>query len=109
MGGTKTLLQWAAYKKQIVLDYLPLVRFLARRARERFAPHVPIEERYSGGDSEVARCLLQVRSAKGIKFRSYAQFRLRGDDDGDGGTAVLRPEKKALCVNSVISSLPPSC
>jgi RNA polymerase sigma factor for flagellar operon FliA len=68
----------ADQQEQVVLDHLPLVRFIARRIHERLPRHVPMDDLYSAGVVGLLDALDKFDSSKDIKFRSYAQFRIRG-------------------------------
>jgi RNA polymerase sigma factor FliA len=52
-----------ANREQLILEHLPIVRFIARRIHARLPQHVLIEDLYSAGEN---------------RFRTYAQFRIRG-------------------------------
>jgi RNA polymerase sigma factor for flagellar operon FliA len=65
-------------QEQVVLDHLPIVRFIARRIHERLPRHVPIEDLYSAGVVGLLDALAKFESSKQIKFRTYAQYRIRG-------------------------------
>jgi RNA polymerase sigma factor FliA len=68
----------ASQQEQFVVDHLPLVRFIARRVHERLPRHVPIDDLYSAGIIGLLDAFGKFDSSKNIKFRSYAQFRIRG-------------------------------
>jgi RNA polymerase sigma factor for flagellar operon FliA len=68
----------ASQQEQVVVDHLPLVRFIARRVHERLPRHVPIDDLYSAGIIGLLDAFGKFDSSKNIKFRSYAQFRIRG-------------------------------
>jgi RNA polymerase sigma factor FliA len=68
----------AGQQEQVVLDHLPLVRFIARRVHERLPCNVPMNDLYSAGIVGLLDALDKFDSSKEIKFRSYAQFRIRG-------------------------------
>jgi RNA polymerase sigma factor FliA len=64
--------------EQIVLDHLPMVRFLARRVHERLPQHVEMEDLVSAGVVGLIDAFHKFDPAKQVQFRSYAQFRVRG-------------------------------
>jgi len=39
----------SAEQERLMIDHLPIVRFIARRIHERLPQHVPIEDLYSAG------------------------------------------------------------
>jgi RNA polymerase sigma factor FliA len=68
----------ASQQEQVVVDHLPLVRFIARRVHERLPRHVPIDDLYNAGIIGLLDAFAKFDSSKNVKFRSYAQFRIRG-------------------------------
>jgi RNA polymerase sigma factor FliA len=61
-----------------MVEHLPIVRFIARRIHERLPPHVPIEDLYSAGVLGLLDAFGRFDPSKQVKFRTYAQFRIRG-------------------------------
>jgi RNA polymerase sigma factor for flagellar operon FliA len=62
----------------LLLEHLPIVRFLARRIHERLPQHVDIEDLVSAGVVGLMDAFAKFDPAKKVQFRSYAQFRIRG-------------------------------
>ena len=71
--GTLTLEQ-----ERVLLEHLPIVRFLARRIHERLPQHVEIEDLVSAGVVGLMDAFAKFDPEKNVQFRSYAQFRIRG-------------------------------
>ncbi|MGO9775272.1 MAG: FliA/WhiG family RNA polymerase sigma factor [Terracidiphilus sp.] len=65
-------------QEQVLLEHLPIVRFLARRIHERLPQHVDIEDMVSAGVLGLMDAFSKFDPAKKVQFRSYAQFRIRG-------------------------------
>jgi RNA polymerase sigma factor for flagellar operon FliA len=65
-------------QEQVLLDHLPIVRFLARRIHERLPQHVEIEDLVSAGVVGLMDAFSKFDPEKKVQFRSYAQFRIRG-------------------------------
>jgi RNA polymerase sigma factor for flagellar operon FliA len=65
-------------QEQLLLEHLPIVRFLARRIHERLPQHVDIEDLYSAGVVGLMDAFAKFDPGKKVQFRSYAQFRIRG-------------------------------
>lgn len=65
-------------QERILLEHLPIVRFLARRIHERLPQHVDIEDLVSAGIVGLMDAFSKFDPAKKVQFRSYAQFRIRG-------------------------------
>ncbi len=68
----------AADQEQLMIEHLPIVRFIARRIHERLPQHVPIEDLYSAGVLGLLDAFGKFDPSKQVQFRSYAQFRIRG-------------------------------
>jgi RNA polymerase sigma factor for flagellar operon FliA len=65
-------------QERVLLEHLPIVRFLARRIHERLPQHVDIEDLVSAGVVGLLEAFAKFDPAKKVQFRSYAQFRIRG-------------------------------
>jgi RNA polymerase sigma factor for flagellar operon FliA len=67
-----------AEQERLLLEHLPVVRFLARRIHERLPQHVDIEDMVSAGVVGLLDAFAKFDPDKKVQFRSYAQFRIRG-------------------------------
>lgn len=65
-------------QERVLLEHLPIVRFLARRIHERLPQHVEIEDLVSAGVVGLMDAFSKFDPEKKVQFRSYAQFRIRG-------------------------------
>jgi RNA polymerase sigma factor for flagellar operon FliA len=65
-------------QERVLLDHLPIVRFIARRIHERLPQHVEMEDLVSAGVVGLMDAFAKFDPAKKVQFRSYAQFRIRG-------------------------------
>ena len=65
-------------EERLLLEHLPIVRFLARRIHERLPQHVEIEDLVSAGVVGLMDAFTKFDPRKKVQFRSYAQFRIRG-------------------------------
>src|SRR5271168_319339 len=65
-------------EERVLLEHLPIVRFLARRIHERLPQHVDIEDLVSAGVVGLMDAFAKFDPTKKVQFRSYAQFRIRG-------------------------------
>jgi RNA polymerase sigma factor FliA len=74
-GGGPTL---TIEQERVLLEHLPVVRFLARRIHERLPQHVDIEDLVSAGVVGLMDAFTKFDPDKKVQFRSYAQFRIRG-------------------------------
>jgi RNA polymerase sigma factor for flagellar operon FliA len=76
-GGAQ-LAVLSSEQERVLLEHLPIVRFLARRIHERLPQHVDIEDLVSAGVVGLMDAFSKFDPAKKVQFRSYAQFRIRG-------------------------------
>jgi RNA polymerase sigma factor FliA len=67
-----------ADQEQLMVEHLPIVRFIARRIHKRLPQHVPIEDLYSAGVLGLLDAFSRFDPSKEVKFDTYAQFRIRG-------------------------------
>jgi RNA polymerase sigma factor for flagellar operon FliA len=65
-------------EERVLLEHLPIVRFLARRIHERLPQHVEIDDLFSAGVVGLMDAFAKFDPDKKVQFRSYAQFRIRG-------------------------------
>ena len=65
-------------QERLLLEQLPIVRFLARRIHERLPQHVEMEDLVSAGVVGLMDAFTKFDPNKKVQFRSYAQFRIRG-------------------------------
>ena len=65
-------------QERVLLEHLPIVRFLARRIHERLPQHVDIEDLVSAGVVGLMDAFSKFDPTKKVQCRSYAQFRIRG-------------------------------
>lgn len=67
-----------ADRDRLVVEHLPLVRFIARRVHERLPQHVELEDLVSAGVLGLIDAVAKFDGRKQVQFKSYAQFRVRG-------------------------------
>ncbi|HLY39876.1 MAG TPA: FliA/WhiG family RNA polymerase sigma factor [Terracidiphilus sp.] len=67
-----------ADEERVLLEHLPIVRYLARRIHERLPQHVDMEDLVSAGVVGLMDAFTKFDPEKKVQFRSYAQFRIRG-------------------------------
>jgi len=61
-----------------IASHMTMVRFLARRIHERLPSHVELDELIGAGILGLMDAYRKFKPDKNVKFRSYAQFRVRG-------------------------------
>jgi len=65
-------------EERMMVEHLPIVRYIARRIHERLPQHVDIEDLVSAGILGLMDAFQKFNPEKNVQFRSYAQFRIRG-------------------------------
>lgn len=85
----------SATRDQLLVEHLPLVRYVARKIHERLPQHVEMDDLVSAGTLGLIDALNKFDARKKVQFRSYAQFRIRGAildglRDLDWGSRELR-------------------
>ena len=62
----------------LLIEHLPMVRFLARRIHDRLPQHVDLDDLVSAGVVGLIDAFSKFDHKKKVQFKSYAQFRIRG-------------------------------
>jgi RNA polymerase sigma factor FliA len=70
--------QAGSEQERMMVEHLPVVRYLARRIHERLPQHVEMEDLVSAGVLGLIDAFRKFDPEKKVQFRSYAQFRIRG-------------------------------
>jgi RNA polymerase sigma factor for flagellar operon FliA len=68
----------AAEREALLLEHMPVVRYIARRIHERLPQHVEMDDLVSAGMVGLLDAFNKFDANKNVQFRSYAQFRVRG-------------------------------
>ena len=69
---TKTL------RDQIILDYSPLVRFVAHKIAIKTPPNIEFDDLISSGVLGLIDAIEKYDPTRNNKFKTYAEFRIRG-------------------------------
>jgi RNA polymerase sigma factor FliA len=64
--------------EKLLLEHLPLVRFMARKIHRRLPQSLDFNDLYSAGVIGLMEATAKFDPAKKVGFLSYAQFRIRG-------------------------------
>ena len=65
-------------RDRLLLEHLPSVRYIAHRIHERLPQHVELDDLISAGMVGLIDAFNKFDHTKQVKFKSYAQFRIRG-------------------------------
>ncbi len=68
----------SAEQEALLLEHLPIVRYVARSIHERLPQHVELDELIGAGTLGLLDAARKYDAGKNVQFRSYAQFRVRG-------------------------------
>lgn len=63
---------------ELILEYLPLVKFVASRISHRLPKHIEIDDLISSGIIGLIDAIQKFDDARKIKFKTYAEFRIKG-------------------------------
>ncbi len=67
-----------AQKNQLILDYTPLIKFVAQRISARLPGHIETNDLISSGVIGLMDALEKYDPSRDNKFKTYAEFRIRG-------------------------------
>lgn len=65
-------------RNQMILEHLPLVKFVAARIAGRLPSHVEIDDLINAGILGLIDAIDKYDPTRKIKFKTYAEFRIRG-------------------------------
>lgn len=65
-------------RERVLLEHMPVVRYIARRIHERLPQHLELEDLVGAGMVGLMDAFSKFDATKNIQFRTYAQFRIRG-------------------------------
>lgn len=65
-------------RHQLILDYSPLIRFVAQRIASRLPPSIDIDDLISSGVIGLMDAIEKYNPNMYNKFKTYAEFRIRG-------------------------------
>ena len=68
----------AAERERLICEYAPLVKTIAGRLGARLPSHVNQDDLHSAGIMGLLDAIEKFDTEKGVEFKSYAEFRIRG-------------------------------
>jgi len=68
----------AAAMERLVMQYAPLIKFIASRMALRLPPHISLDDLISSGMVGLLDAIKKFDPKKNINFKTYAEFRIRG-------------------------------
>lgn len=69
---------WTVDREATVKEYIPLVKYHAGMMKMRIPPHIEMDDLVSSGVVGLLDALERFDPSRGIKFSTYADFRIRG-------------------------------
>lgn len=67
-----------AQRDDMVLKYTPLIKYIANRMALRLPPHIDINDIINSGVLGLIDAIEKYDKTKGVKFKTYAEFRIKG-------------------------------
>ena len=67
-----------AKREEVILEYLPLVKYIAYRIAGRLPSHLEVDDLINSGLIGLMDAMQKFDPSKKIKFKTYAEFRIRG-------------------------------
>ncbi|MEK6590081.1 MAG: FliA/WhiG family RNA polymerase sigma factor [Nitrospinota bacterium] len=67
-----------AEKDSLIIEYSPLIRYIALRIAVRLPPHIEIDDLISAGVIGLIDAIEKYDPSKETKFRTYAEIRIKG-------------------------------
>ena len=65
-------------REAVIKEYAPMVKYVANRIALRLPPHVEVDDLISVGVLGLIDAIDKYDSTRGAKFKTYAEFRVRG-------------------------------
>ena len=67
-----------SWQERMVLQYAPLIKYIASRLAIRLPPHISLEDLISSGIIGLIDATQKFDPSKNINFKTYAEFRIKG-------------------------------
>jgi RNA polymerase sigma factor for flagellar operon FliA len=67
-----------AWQEEMVLQYAPLIKYIASRLSLRLPSHISLEDLISSGIIGLIDAIHKFDPSKNISFKTYAEFRIKG-------------------------------
>lgn len=65
-------------RNELIIEYLPLVKFIANRIAGRLPNHIEVDDLINSGIIGLIDALKKFDASLKIKFKTYAEFRIKG-------------------------------
>ena len=68
----------AEKRNDLIINYTPLIKYIAARLTSRLPPHVAIDDLISSGIIGLIDAIDKFDTSKNVQFKTYAEFRIKG-------------------------------
>lgn len=65
-------------REAVIKEYAPMIKYVANRIAMRLPPHIEVDDLISVGVLGLIDAIDKYDSTRGAKFKTYAEFRVRG-------------------------------
>lgn len=65
-------------RHQVILDYIPLIRYIAQKLAMKLPSNIDLDDLYSSGVIGLMDAINKYDPSRDNKFKTYAEFRIRG-------------------------------
>ena len=65
-------------REEVIKRYSPMIKYVANRIAMRLPPHIEVDDLISVGVLGLIDAISKYDSTRGAKFKTYAEFRVRG-------------------------------
>ena len=65
-------------RNEMIIEYLPLVKFVASRIASRLPNHIELDDLTNAGIIGLIDAIEKFDASRKIKFKTYAEFRIKG-------------------------------
>jgi RNA polymerase sigma factor for flagellar operon FliA len=65
-------------REEVIKRYSPMIKYVANRIAMRLPPHIEVDDLISVGVLGLMDAISKYDSTRGAKFKTYAEFRVRG-------------------------------
>jgi len=65
-------------QEEVIIRYSPMIKYVANRIAMRLPPHIEVDDLISVGVLGLMDAISKYDSSRGAKFKTYAEFRVRG-------------------------------
>ena len=95
-------------KEAIIMEYAPMIKYVASRIALRLPPHIEVDDLISVGVLGLMDAIGKYDPNRGAKFKTYAEFRVRGailDELRSMDWVPRSVRQKATSVDAVVQKL----